>query len=164
MAYDRDKIEEFWKNKEESYGEKLLHRSIAQTLSRKEPSYIGLLFLMDQHLYFEYTTGARKSILDTLVNKFKEEKKKEQRVLAIPNDEIVDTGIISIRAAKFFMKKWEKTTEELKEYIEAKKSTLLDRIIFGTALCILTRDRYYIFQTPEDKQWAEILKKYLAKP
>ncbi len=162
MAYDRDKIEEFWKNKEQFYGEKLLHRSIAQTLSRREPSYIGLLFLMEEHLYFEYTTGGRKSILDMLVNKFREEKKKEQRVISIPNREIINVGIISTRAAKSFIKKWGKTSKELKEYIGDRKSKLLDRIIFGTSLCIVTNDKYYVFQTPEDKQWVKVLKEHIS--
>ncbi len=164
MAQNRDKIEEYWKNKEEEYNEKLLYKSIAQSVTRGSPAYIGLLFLMDKHLYFEYTTSGKKSILDMLITKFKEEKKQENKFLSIPNTQITEAGIVSLRAAKSFLKDKNTNLDKVRKYINNKSSKFIDRIIFGSSLCIVTNDNYYIFQTPADKQWEQILNRTIKNP
>ncbi len=157
MGNEEQSIEEFWRKKEAEYGDRLVYRSIAQLGSREGTSYIGILFLMEKILCFEYTTSQRKTVLDLLLVRFKKEREDETRCIIVPREEIVSSFLIPTRKGKKFLNNPSATAEDILSYYRENHMDLLSRLISGTSLCIVTSDKFFIFQTPENKKWLEYL-------
>ena len=157
MGNDEQSIKEFWRKKEAEYGDSLVYKSIAQLGSRERASYIGILFLMEKKLCFEYTTSQRKTVLDLLMVRFRKEREDEIHSIVIPREDIVSTFLIPTSKGKKFLNSTSATADDVLSYYREGNRDLLSRIVSGTSLCIVTRDDFFIFQTPENKKWLKYL-------
>ena len=94
---NRDEIEKYWQKKAQELGESILYKSITQLYQSDFTQRFGILFLTEEHLIFEYSKRARRSILEGLFMRRKDEGL--DQVLKIPRNNIKMAKLINLNLA-----------------------------------------------------------------
>ena len=155
MEKRENDIKKYWQDKEKALGEKLVYKSIAELKTAGRNSKFGILYLMENNLYLEYSESGRKTLLD-LFN-FKPKTDKDNKTLVIPREDIVSCYLVSIRKIRKILGMNFKETKELTEYLKTIPMNTFQKLIYGTALCILHNRGVLVVQTPSNKEWFKIL-------
>jgi hypothetical protein len=143
-------MEEYWRTKAASLGETISFRSIAQMYKGQEPERLGILFLTDKHLLFEYSLNPRRGILDAIFRK--DSGQTSEQTLKIPRSALITVGLVSPAAARRWARR-NPAPEELSVQIPARTPAPLAALLFGTCLAICTGDSYLAFNTPSNREW-----------
>ena len=163
MATEVD-ILEYWANREQELGEKVLFKSIAQgqlsnlKLKDSAPDIIGILFLTKSYLVFEYSHGNRKTILDLLFSR--KERETITNTVTIIRKEIIAYRVLPATYAQKWIKK-DKTPLEIQKEIENIEYSIVFSFLFGTRLVVCTDYIFLSLATPMNSRWERELSLYL---
>ncbi len=146
----REEVEEYWEKKALELGERILYKSIAQGYQAGVPDRTGILFLTGQHLFFEYGSGSRKSILEVLLTRRKSEGL--DQVLNIPRKDIRMVELVNHGPAKRWLRKGLDPESIMISWKQAQPSTVRN-FLAGTYIGICTDKNFLAFDTPSNREW-----------
>ncbi len=155
MATEID-ISKYWATREQELGEKVLFKSIAQgqianlKLKDRAPDIIGILFLTNSYLVFEYSHGSRKTILDLLFSK--KERETITDTVTIIRKDITDSRVLPAIYAQQWLKKG-KTPLEIQKEIGNRQYSIFFSLLFGTRLVVCTDKIFLSLATPMNSRW-----------
>jgi len=155
MEKREDDIKKYWQDKEEALGEKLVYKSIAELKTAGRNSKFGILYLMENNLYLEYSESGRKTLLDLF--RLKSKTDKDNKTLIIPRKEIVNCYLVPVRKIRRILNINFQESKRLAEFLDTIAMNTFQKLIYGTALCILYNRGILIVQTPSNREWFKML-------
>ena len=153
METARD-VEEYWKKKEEELGEPVLYRSISHTFLPELPDTFGILFASAGTLVYEYSKGGRRSILDVILSRKKDEELSE--TVHIPRDEIRRVAIVDACSTKQWIRRQLSPAQALAQ-LEGLRPSPLRNLVCGSHLVVCSQRVLMICDTPENRRWLQFL-------
>ncbi len=151
---NKETIEEYWRAKASSLGETISDKSIAQMYRGDEPERLGIVFLTDKHLCFEYNLNPRRGILDSILRRDLGQVK--EQTLMIPLSTLKTVGMVTPAVAKRWARR-AAAPAELSALIPARAPSLLTALLLGTCLAVCTEDSYLALNTPRNGEWLKKL-------
>jgi hypothetical protein len=153
METARD-VEEYWQKKAEELGEPVLHKSISHTFVQDLPDTFGILFASAGILVYEYSKGGRRSILDVILSRKKDDELSE--TIRIPRNEIQQVAIVDACSAKQWIRKQLSPAQVLAE-LEQRRPSPLRNLFCGSYLVVCSRRVFIVCDTPENRGWLAFL-------
>jgi hypothetical protein len=146
-------VQEYWQNKEQELGEPILLRSISHTYQSGGAENFGVLFASAGFLVFEYSKAGRRSILEVLFSR-REQGLSEQ--LKIPRSSIRTLAMVPASTGKRWVARSE-SPQSVAERLRQGRTSLLARLLSGSALCVCTDESYLLLDTPVNREWLSLL-------
>ena len=147
-------VEEYWRKKTEELGEPILHKSISHTFVQDLPDTFGILFASAGSLVYEYSKGGRRSILDMILSRKKDDELSE--TILIPREEIQSIAIVDACSAKQWIRRQLSPAQVLTE-LEQRRPSPLRNIFYGSYLVVCTYRMFIVCDTPENRGWLAFL-------
>jgi hypothetical protein len=148
-------VEEYWQKKEEQLGEPVLYRSISHTFLPDLPDTFGILFASAGTVVYEYAKGGRRSILDVILSRKKDDELSE--TVHVPRKEIRRVAIVDACSAKQWLRR-QLSPAQVLAGLETLRPSPLRNIFCGSHLVVCTPRLYMICDTPENRKWLQLLK------
>jgi len=142
-------VQEYWRQKAEELGEAILFKSIAQCY-QAGLQRIGILYLTESSLFFDYSQAPRPTILQSLLGRGREEGLNQ--TLKIPRRELRMVRVTHSLLAK----RWARKNLEPQGVMRAagrRKPSRLMNLLFGSCLGLCTDEMYIAFDSPVNRQW-----------
>ncbi len=158
MEKREEDIKQYWKNKEAVHGEKLIYKSIAELKTSGKSGKFGILYLMENNLYMDYSESGRKTLLDLFMPRQK--KSPENKTLTIPRENIEQCFLIPAVKIRKMLADSEEDRESALLYLEKLKMSSVSfflALLFGSALCIIYKNGIFVAQTPSNREWLKHL-------
>ncbi|MCD6122399.1 MAG: hypothetical protein J7K04_11230 [Spirochaetales bacterium] len=155
MEKRKTDIKKYWADKEAVLGEKLVYKSIAEVKTAVRNSKFGILYLMENNLYLEYSESGRKTLLDLFT--FRPKRDKDNKTIVIPREEIINCYLVPIHKIRKIFNTDLKETAKLRNLLSTLTMNTLQKLIYGTALCVLHSRGVLIVQTPSNREWFKML-------
>jgi hypothetical protein len=146
----KDGIEEYWRAKAASLGESISYRSIAQMYRDTDPERLGILFLTEKQLVFEYSLNPRRGILDSIFRR--DPSQASEQTVSIPRAALKTVGLVTPALAKRWARR-NSSPHEVTQRIPDSKPAPLAALLFGTCLAVCTESAYLAFNTPRNQEW-----------
>ncbi|MBN1835756.1 MAG: hypothetical protein JW820_07890 [Spirochaetales bacterium] len=147
-------VAEFWQKKEEELGEPVLYKSISHTYLAELPDTFGILFASAGSLVYEYSKGGRRSILDVILSRKKDEELSE--TVLMPREEIRRVAIVDACSTKQWLRRQLSPAQVLAALAEW-RPTPLKNIFCGSHLVVCSQRTLMVCDTPENRQWLQFL-------
>jgi hypothetical protein len=151
-----DEIQEYWRAKAASLGEAISYRTIAQMYRGAEPERLGILFLTDKKLLFEYSLNPRRGILDAIFRR--DSGQTGEETITIPRSELKTVGLVTTSLAKRWARR-NPEPAELSRQIPARAPGFMTALLFGTCLAVCSEESFLAFNTPQNREWLQKLQK-----
>lgn len=145
-----DAVEEYWRAKADSLGEAISYKSIAQMYRGNDTERLGILFLTDRHLLFEYTLNPRRGVLGAIFRR--DQGPAGEETVSIPLAELRRVGLVAPGLARRWARR-NSTPAEVSARIPSGAPAPLAALIFGTCLAVCTDTDYLAFNTPGNQEW-----------
>jgi hypothetical protein len=150
----QQEVEEFWRKKEADLGEPILERSISHTFMVGLADTFGILYASAGSLVYEYSKGGRRSILDVLLSRKKDDELTE--TVRIPREEIQTVRILDACSVKRWIRQ-QLPPWDILAAVQSRPSSALQRLLCGSYLVVCTQRQFAAFDTPTNKQWLAFL-------
>lgn len=150
-----DEVARFWQQKEEELGEPVLMKSISHTCIAGATDSFGILYASAGHLAYEYAQGERRSLLDVLFSRRREER--STRTIRLSRAELLGVGLAASAVARRWLRRG-LAPAQLAETIRSLGRPSLLAVLAGTSLCVCTSGELLVCDTPVNRQWLEFLR------
>lgn len=153
-----DEVARFWQQKEEELGEPVLMKSISHTYlagAAGATDSFGILYASASYLAYEYAEGERRSLLDVLFTRKREERR--ARTIRLKRTEILGVGLAASALARRWLRRG-LPPAQLAETIRSLDRPSLLATLAGTSLCVCTAGELLICDTPVNRQWLSLLR------
>jgi hypothetical protein len=154
METNKD-VEEYWQKKEELLGEAVLYRSISHTFLPDLPDTFGILFASAGTLVYEYSKGGRRSILDVILSRKKDDELSE--TVQIPREEIRQVAIVDACSTKQWLRRQLSPAQVLAQ-LEGMRPSPLRNLFCGSHLVVCSQRVLMVCDTPENRKWLQVLR------
>ena len=148
-------VEEYWRKKEEELGEPVVYKSISHTFLPELPDTFGILYASAGTLVYEYSKGGRRSILDVILSRKKDDELSE--TVCIPRGEIRKVAIVDACSTKQWLRRQLSPSQVLGQLAELRPSPLRN-IFCGSHLVVCTQRVLMVCDTPENRPWLQLLR------
>jgi hypothetical protein len=148
-------VEKYWQEKAEELGEPIVHRSISHTYLPELPDTFGILFASAGTLVYEYSKGGRKSILDVILSRKKDEELSES--VRIRRDEIERVAIVDACTAKGWLRR-QLSSSQVLAALEEHRPSPVRNLFCGSYLVVGSRRLCLVCDTPENRAWLTLLR------
>lgn len=148
-------VARFWQSKEQELGEPVLMKSISHTYHAAAPDSFGILYASAGLLAYEYRRGGRRSFLDVLLTRRREEDPTE--TIRVPRAEILAVGLTPTSLARRWLRGDLPPAQVAKRLSRDTGRSLLGWL-GGRCLCVCTSSDILVFDTPENRQWLALLR------
>lgn len=152
---NNDDIAQYWRQKEEELGEPVLMKSISHTFLPGGSDSFGILYASATVLAYEYSKGARRSFVDVLLARKRDDQLAE--TIRLPRADLIAAGLVSTALARRWLRR-EVSPAQAAEWIKGMGHPTLLGILGGTSLCVCTAREMLVFDTPANRQWLSLLK------
>ena len=150
-----DEVARFWQQKEEELGEPVLMKSISHTYLAGATDSFGILYASASYLAYEYAEGERRSLLDVLFTRKREERR--ARTIRLNRTEILGVGLAASALARRWLRRG-LPPARLAETIHSLDRPSLLATLAGTSLCVCTAGELLVCDTPVNRQWLSLLR------
>jgi hypothetical protein len=148
-------VEKYWQEKSAELGEPIVQRSISHTFLPDLPDTFGILFASEGTLVYEYSKGGRKSILDVILSRKKDEELSES--VRIRRDEIQRVAIVDACTAKGWLRR-QHSASQILDQLQQQRPSPLRNLLCGAYLVVASRRLCMICDTPENRAWLSLLR------